>query len=408
MGKFNNNDNYAIILGKTSTGKNITLYKCFEKSIKFSMNGFYTTVVTANTIFQGAHFKNKEDITFKEISCRFFNLDEWAWRDGIDIEELPNDEINIKYKHPPKKSVDINEEYSVEIHSRTQYPRHSIVQKEANITQEIYMKILNKKSNSFRKLLDQVYHLRNFISLGVGKPVSIKNVFGKTEINKKKREGDFYYPEVKIYYNRSKSLIEKEKILPQYMLFNLREIQNEFANILKNWFDTKKILSPVINLYFGTLYNSEMYIEQTFLSLVQALESYHRRTKKNNEIDPSDHKKRVNSILNDVDNQYEKWLERKLSYTNEPTLKKRLQEMVDECEELLNFSSKKKSFIYKVYDTRNYLTHYDSSLSHRAVKGKDLIDIINKLKIIIEFNLLVEIGFDNKMAFQLLKKKHRL
>lgn len=57
-----------------------------------------------------------------------------------------------------------------------------------------------------------------------------------------------------------------------------------------------------------------MYLEQRFLSLVQAVESYHRRTRINNEIDPEDHKKRVNAVIESVDDQYKKWIEGRLGY----------------------------------------------------------------------------------------------
>lgn len=152
-----------------------------------------------------------------------------------------------------------------------------------------------------------------------------------------------------------------------------------------------------------------MYLEQRFLSLVQAVESYHRRTRINNEIDPEDHKKRVNAVIESVDDQYKKWIEGRLGYSNEPTLRKRLRELIDECGELIKLSSSggKKAFINKVCDTRNYLTHYDVSLSDRVAKESELLKICYMLGIIIEFNLLLEIGFEQEMAHQLLGEKYK-
>ncbi|SHI08949.1 HEPN domain-containing protein, partial [Clostridium grantii] len=398
-----------IILGKTADGKDITLYKCFETNRVFNSNGFITTVIFANIIFEGVHFNNDADIKFNEISYHYSNLDEWAWMNGINISSSSNDEIDIKYKLPSKVTTDISEEYSIEIYPVTQTPNRCIVQKEANIKQKIYVKMINKKLNSFKEHTEQLQHIQNFISLGVGEPVTIIDVIGKTEVNKQEFDGKFLYPDVTVYFCIKNSLMDPKSILPPNMLFNLQNIKDEFNEIIKKWFDRSDVLKPVINLYFGTLYNSDMYLEQKFSSLIQALESYHRRTKINTEIDPDEHEKRINSIINSVDSQYEDWLKGRLSYSNEPTLRKRLNDMINECGTLLNLSSskKKKSFISRICDTRNYFTHYDISLVDRVAKGRELLRICHKLKILIEFNLLLEISFKKETIIKLLAEKYK-
>lgn len=110
---------FNIILGKTSNGKDITLYKCFEKERNFSSNGFPTTVIFANIIFEGVLFDSEKDIKFNEISCRYSNLDEWTWMNGIDIDQISNDELEVRYKLPTKVNADINDEYAIEIYPDT-------------------------------------------------------------------------------------------------------------------------------------------------------------------------------------------------------------------------------------------------------------------------------------------------
>jgi hypothetical protein len=193
------------------------------------------------------------------------------------------------------------------------------------------------------------------------------------------------------------------------MLFNLKLIKDEFNTILRKWFAKAEVLSPIFNLYFGMLYNSDMYLEQKFSNLIQAIESYHRRTRINTEIEPDEHRKRITSIIESIDTQYKEWLENRLTYSNEPHLRRRLSELIDECGKLINISSskKKKSFISKVCDTRNYFTHDDVSLTDKSAKGIELLHICSKLKIILEFNLLKEIGFSNELAFKLISEKYK-
>jgi len=61
------------------------------------------------------------------------------------------------------------------------------------------------------------------------------------------------------------------------MLFSYEEISDWTELILTKWFETSDKLAPIHELYFGSLYNSNMYLYHSFLSLVQAIESYHRR-----------------------------------------------------------------------------------------------------------------------------------
>lgn len=397
-----------IIIGKTSNGTNITLYKCFEINKTFSSNGFPTTIIFANMIFEGVQFNSEEDIKFNEVSCHFSNLDEWAWMNAINIDMLPDNELEIKYKLPEKLRVDISEEYTVEIYPKAQTPRRSIVQKEANIIQKIYVKVINKKNNSFEELKGKLQHVQHFISLGIGEPIAVMEVIGETEANKEEFDGKFLYPKVTMYYCIKQPSKAYKTILPLHMLFNLRHIKDEFEVVLSKWFSKEEILKPVFNLYFGTLYNSHMYLEQKFSNLIQAIESYHRRSKINTEIDPDDHKKRINSIIESTDNKYKEWLGNRLTYSNEPSLRRRLNDLIDECNKLINISSskEKKSFVSKVCDTRNYFTHYDVSLTYKAAKGVELLHICRKLKIILEFNLLLEIGFSSELAFKLISDKY--
>ncbi len=398
-----------IILGKTSDGKDITLYKCFEVRKIFNSSGFPMTVVFSNIIFEGVHFNTEEDIRFKELSCHYSNLDEWAWMNGMNINVPAPGELEISYKLPSKICADIKDDYVIEVYPSTETPSHCIVQKEASIVQRIFVRVINNQLNSFEEHRDKLHHMQNFISLGVGEPVSIIDVIGKTEENREDHDGYILYPKVTIYFCIKKSSEDYKPILPPSMLFNLKNIKDDFDIIINKWYDKAEVLKPVFNLYFGTLYNSDMYLEQKFSSLIQAIESYHRRTKNNNEIEPEQHGMRINNIIESVDDQYKKWLEGKLAYSNEPTLRNRLKELLEECGSLLKLSSsrKKKSFIGKVCDTRNYFTHYDISLSGKAAKGTELLKLCNILKVIIEFNLLLEIGFDNKKAQELLEEKYK-
>ncbi len=57
---------YEIILGISSDGKYITLYKCFEIRSTISLPGITSSSIYGEFVFVGFHFYKPEDIKFKK------------------------------------------------------------------------------------------------------------------------------------------------------------------------------------------------------------------------------------------------------------------------------------------------------------------------------------------------------
>ena len=110
-----------------------------------------------------------------------------------------------------------------------------------------------------------------------------------------------------------------------------------------------------------------MYLENQFLNLVQAIESYHRRQIKNHVLPKDEHKNRLEIVLDSVPGEYKEWLKDKLQHSNEPTLKERLIELFESIPEIINELIKdKEAFATQINNARNYFTHHDESLKKKA------------------------------------------
>lgn len=399
-----------IILGISSNGKNITLYNCFETKSSFSVPGFQTSSFYADMVFIGAHFQKSENIKFKSISVHYSHLDEWANISGVDIPPpLSEREVVIKYKLPEPIKASINDDYTIHIIIKAKGPTLSVVQKEVSITQKTYIQIKALEEKSFEEYMKVMYHIQNFLSLGVMEPVYPLIIEGTAEVCKNMIGDTPYYPPIEIFYRLTNiSTTVSKTLLPLDMLFSFRDISDRFEGFLKNWFGKAELLEPVYDLYFGTLYNPRMYLQHQFLSLVQAIESYHRRIMKNYESPEEEHDKRIEEILNTIPEKNKEWLKSRLAYSNEPTLRERLRGIFDEYSEIVNnFIEDKGAFIHKVVVTRNYLTHYDSSLKDQAAEREELYHITQKLKILLEVCLLVQLGFSFDDIKSLISRNRR-
>lgn len=393
IGKFEKNDQFSIIHGRTTCGKVITLVNSCRIGGTFNSHGYDTTIIKSMLGFVGILFETVESIKLDNLYINFSNLENWFWPHNIHV-----DDYNISLNNKDESiDVSIDDNYSVGFYSQYNYPIYEIVQTSASISQKVYAKIRSKELVSFDELQTKLMYIRNFISLGIGYPVNTLDMFTYVQSS-----------EIKIYYTQ---IMNKSKnIYPLEMLFNYKDIQNGIENYIKNWYNQYEILEPIFNLYFSNIFNPDLYIQNKFLSYVQTLEAYHRRTYTMNDKNMEKHSKKIEEIKSYIDNEeYVEWLEKKLKYSHEPSLFKRLKLMTKECTKYVNLNIENVGdFIKEITTTRNYLTHYDKSLEGESIKPDEMLNTCRNLKIIIEFYLLKEIKFPLEVIGTIINKKYRL
>ncbi len=399
--------NPEIILGASSNGKNITLHKCFETESNLSIPGSLTSSFYANEVFVGAHFQKSEDIKFRGLSIRYSYLDEWIGISGFDIQYFDKKEVVIKHKQSEPIQASIGEDCIIFIDIlAAMHSVHSIVQKEMSIEQRTYLRVKHPVEKSLDEYWSIIRQIQNFLSLGIAEPVCPLEIIGETEANKE-------IISVKIYYHLPEISEAFKTIYPHDMLFTFKDISDRFEMLLKNWFEKASTLEPVYDLYFGTLYNPWMYLQHQFLSLIQAVEAYHRRKFEGKYQSDEDYKptyEKFKKFINglDVDPSFKEALKSKLKYGNEYSLRKRLKDLFEQYNEVLNgFIEDKNDFINKVVDTRNYLTHYDEDLKDKAVDGEQLYYVTQQLKVLIVICLLSELDFNFKEIKDLIARNRK-
>lgn len=406
-----------IILGITSTGKLITLYKCREAQSTMSMPGFITSSFDAKVAFQGYHFEREEDIIFNSFLVNYSNLEEWAEIVGFQIKfKYENDphnrfkEIEVRYSHPKKVEASLGK-FNVFIDFEFKFGRDRI--SEVNLKQITFIKIeLHNPIHFDDYQQDICYHIQNFLSLAMGKaiyPLIVKGKFEKRDPTTTKKQTEY---DVLIFYPINSSLSSSKIVHPHEMLFSFKDILDVFEKSLKNWFSKSNVLKPVYDLYFGTLYNSSMYLQHEFLSLVQALESYHRRRFDGKYLSDEEYnhiyKTLINAIPQEVNRGFKDSAKGKLKHLHEFSLRKRLKDILKRLKLVADLIvSDEEEFIDDVVNTRNFLTHYDSDLEKKAKKGKELYILTQKIKSILEACFLMELEIPTKTVRTLVLRSQK-
>jgi hypothetical protein len=350
IGSFNDHEKvitkmqtFPIILGTTADGKEITLINCYKTTNTMHIPGITTCSFGSVLIFRNVHFHTLEDIRFRNIVVHYSHLDDWVGISGFDIQYNLKDgkEVIIKYKEPTPIQFDLGD-YKISIIIETTYPKHTIVQKKANIKQTAYIKIESPGEKPFDEYRNVMLDIGNFLSLGVGKPVYPLIIKGTTEKNKQlKEEGKpLYHSDVEIFYEVS-DFLETSEVLSSQMLFTFEDVEDKFGNFLRNWFEKLHSLKPTFNLYFGVLYNSHLYLESQFLNLTQAIESYHQHIYGGKYTSEEEYRAVYDALIKAIPEKTKDSLKARLKeylkYGNEFSLRTRIKEIVDSYSEIWDY-----------------------------------------------------------------------
>lgn len=401
--QINGTNNFEIILGETDNDEKITLCNCHGDAI-------FGKLFKIEFVFIGEHFNTIEDIKFKSIELKYNYLDEWAYPNwyvqSIYTGEKEDKTTYIKKvkttyikKAPVKISLDIPENkinlifYFNIINS---YNNSNKKYKE----REVILLVEFNEQKTFIKCWDIITIFRNFLILGITKPIYSSIV--RANINKGGKVS--IYRALNINVNLSRLSFSD-------MLFTLNDIEKDMEKYLRNWFIKSNKLKNIVTGLFIVLNNPEVGLENQLIYLSGLAEWYYRDSKKeylimdrqeydnlrvkiidliknNTDLDPCFIK---NNIVN--------------KYGYQKNFRTILKELINKVGEIFPLeNSFKKYYCNKTVDTRNYFVHKDEQSKNQPAKGRELHYIIKFLEMIIVLNLLLEIEFDKEILEKIFKR----
>ena len=400
--------NEEIILGTTTEGDQVTILNCVvnQYTARLIYNGELgktKTIYLAEYFLVGTHSDKIENLKFTQIKSEIFNLGQWVGIRGFS-DSYPSTskdkEIIVKYKLPEPVEFDIDDNtkgifnFSV---TQSEVIHH---RKNFNISEKVEFQVVSTIEKSIDDLLSYIRKFQNFLILSLYKNTYIlsvslsgdryKNDYGNANIYNKK---------IKLYfYSRNIKLNEKTQIAQQ-MGFDYLRIKNNFPTIIKNWYSEYELLESAFNLFFAQFYNDNTFIINTFLNLAQSAETFHRIKHNKKKILKEDDLKIQKYLLSVVkEEEYKKWLQHKFKLGNNLTLDDRLTEITEKYSNKIldKILFDKKKFVIDVKNSRHYYTHYSKKNKKKALEGKELFYLAEKLKIILAYAFLSEIGFSKE------------
>ena len=401
---------HSIILGETNEGKKITLYKNYSIPTGSIFNP--ASRYRVHVVLEGLHFENPEDMHFDTLESEIIHLDEWIGISGFDGKEISKEvskilfsdeehECQVNYKRPDTIHFLVSETLEGEFHFSLQSNGAHAYQKNVFLEQKVYLTLKYKQEQFFDVLLADLHKFKGFVTLALyerAMPKTIRLYNGNGE--------------VKLFFQPIGTFPKRETPKTHFeMLFCYENIKDNFPELIKKWFEKYDILKPIFNLFIAQFYTAEAFMENKFLNLAQAAEAFHAHTRETIKMPKKDYDRMTKDILSSVNENYHDFLKGLFNFGNHLNLEDRLNDIMlsISCEFFDEIIEDRKKFMKQVKWLRNYYTHYSSDLKKHALKGPELFNLTQKLKVILVCAFLLEIGFDKDLLNKLLKgQKHRL
>ncbi|MDE5415499.1 HEPN domain-containing protein [Alkalihalobacterium chitinilyticum] len=396
------------ITGTTANGAEITLVDCVRISTESRIGSEEIFGYQATFMFNGVAFEKEEDISFTKMKISIPGIIQWGDTSNYVIPEIGDKETLIGLKTIEPIEIYSCEDYTLTYELTFSYP-FEMMKEEITLEQVPYLVIEAQSPHQLEWFIKIGNQMKTLIEIAMGSPLGFNTmivespeVYHEFEDGKKRirpLEVVHAYTQNKIKENNNKRILKHE------FLFNLSELNQ--ANFQK-WQEISTIMEPIIELYIDSLYNRKLSVSRHFLNMIQALETYHSRR-----ITYSlrDYKKRVEQLL---ELRHESFREEDKKFLlggckDFVTLRCRLAHLLLAdyrfCFHTGDF--KLKDFPQIVANTRNYYTHYNQNLEHKALKGEELITAFHILRNILEFYLLKELGFEEEFIHERIRERIR-
>jgi len=309
--------------------------------------------------------------------------------------ELQSKTTKVEYTLPNSVEFSVRPEVKGKLNFTSSVPS-SPYTNSVTIEQKAEVIIEHEKAISFEGILDDFFHFQNFLTLGTFEAthplvIRVSNRDLNEEINKTISQPVL----VQVYFHHSITTRPARNKIHWEFLFHYHDIADTFDAIIQGWYSNQATLRPVTDLLFDNFYKSGTFTENMFLNVCQALETFHRRFRKNEVRSKADHEKMIGEIVETTSVEHKDWLKGRLHFSNEPTLHVRLDELIEELSNntVKKIITDKEAFIKEVKHSRNYYTHYDKSTERKAKKGAELFTLTEKLKVVLVCAVLKQTGF---------------
>jgi hypothetical protein len=397
----NNHPGYPIVFGTLRSGKKVTINGalCTSLALRTGTTTAAPMDFKCSEIYGAAHLAEGSATKFHSFHFSFDYLSRWAKSGAIVDTSIDDSARSVWTENVPPPIVFGAFGGTISIGTDRE---NSTGTTQFSITHNRVIEFIPESPITFGEFKhDVVIPLQYFLTFAMGGATHLNQVSGEIE-GLGHQYGAIWIPEsIDIGYVGWHQISDKRGPVP--MRLPLVAIESRMPSIIGAWTQLFAIQERAMSLFFTISLGLDQYVESQFLLAVQSAELFHRRKYPVPSVEIEAHRAWISTMLSPIENEEEiTWLNEKLNFSHEPTLKQRLSQLLEFAgPELTNYIRPR--FVKIVGDTRNFLTHYDARLALVAAAGEDLWRLTQETMALVEYCLFRELGFSSTETFELCK-----
>jgi hypothetical protein len=385
---------YVRVFGLSNDGKPCTVTRVTMTKASLSPFGG-RCVADVRRLYMGAHFAADQEILFGSQRVELSYVEDWAGINPFRVEGLGTAETVIRIQKEPfrifrarLKNLGANLEFclghSFEYALKGQFAG----------SRKAWFEILPDKPQSHSWFERVVRQIGDLLTLCVGAPVFPRKISGTIPGGEESKEEKKQRVEIFLRMMDGK---EDPNGVPGLMPVPYCKIGQDAPRVVGNWFALQAEIEAVLGLLLGTYYNSHQYVETDFLTLMQALEIFHRRIVGGSYLSAEDwqpHRKTLADAIPDtLAPGHRQSLKKRLEYGFEYSLRKRLQDLLNSLDSQLRgrVTDGFVDLVSECVDTRNALVHEGAG----GLQAKGLAELWNanrRLRVFLNVLIWKELG----------------
>jgi hypothetical protein len=401
------NTRQKLILGETKDREQITIIYTLEPSTTSVIKNQYSYVERSyeiDFIFIGTHFETVDDIKFENILVEYSNLPSWMTNSemiGSTILKPNKSENKYTMEHRFGKRIDVFVDNRCSIQFLS-YPDIRIDFATRNKVSNLpYVLISSIGKQTLEEYIELKNILQDFFNLINVSEVGTLRMIAEHKITDEQHE---FIEKVQIFYQSSVSEKMHKKVISPHSL-RIDNLDDKFAQTLKKWFELKNRIGATYDLYFGVMYNSDLYLTNRFLMLAGAAEIYMGIVSEIymgivSDVELQKKIERIDRIVkalsaSDLNESDKDWVVTSLKGMKSLYFREKMERVYDAYSELLPKLSyvigTRQEFARTITEYRNRLTH--ANVNYDDLDNETLFWLYKDLQLLLSLCIVTELGF---------------
>lgn len=396
--------NPSILLGTTVDSKAVTLLKCFPGDARSNSLDLDTVTFHIGSVVEGTHIRNWENLATTRLYVRYTYLEEWMGIHGY--HQVPKEDLVKHFAQIAMRRVGRVGPFTLSLVHNGYWDNESIDQ---TYRQRAALMISSRRRQPLESFYPIVSAFRCFLALAMSQRVQVDSAHCLLPL--------YHWKPSKAWRPRYETMRLRGSILgarpsagrsdASFPLVPYHLGSSFLRRIISRWLERSTLLEPVHDLYWQTAHDNANLISYTFLSMAQALETFHRRTEPGQtRIPKAEFKKLRREVLDAVPEPHRDWLEKQVTWANDPFFATRLQSLFKRVWPALGgeFPMPLEDLVRITTVGRNYFTHYSGEGRKRSRPADvDILAASKWLTVLLELNLLLDSGVTMSELTELVK-----